>query len=70
MKDPNLFLLIGTALLLFAAIATYLPTGVHHLARKTRSRPPHRALITVARLWFALLALGCVALLILPLLPR
>ena len=68
MKDPTLFLLIGAALLLFAAIAAYLPAGIAHLTRRSKARPPHRALILITRLWFALLAVGCLALLILPLL--
>ena len=70
MKDPNLFLQIGVALVIFTAIAAYLPAGIRQLTRRSKARPPHRVLLTVVRVWFALLALGCVVLLVLPLLHR
>ena len=66
MKDPNLYLLASGALLIFTAIALYAESATAYLSRKTRRAPPPRALLTVTRLWFALLSLGCLALMLAP----
>ena len=70
MKDPSLFLLLGITCILFAGFAAYAHKATLHLSRRTRIKPPHPTLITVTRVWFALLALGCLILLVLPLFQR
>ncbi len=67
MKDANLILILGLTAIVFSLIAAYFHTAITHFARRSRLRPPHPALLAVTRIWFALLALGCVTLLILPL---
>lgn len=67
MRDPNLFLLLAGALIVFAAIAFYVEAATTHLSRKTGTKPPHRMLVQVTRIWFSVLALACLLLLLLPL---
>ena len=68
MKDPSLALTLGFTCIVFAAIAAYIPQVIGHISRRGRLKPPHAGLILVTRLWFALLALGCLTLLVLNLL--
>ena len=70
MKDPTFVSTLGIALFFFAAIAIYVPQVTTHISRRGRLQPPHPTLILVTRLWFALLALGCLTLLVLTLLRR
>ena len=70
MKDPGFVSTLGIALLLFAGIAVFLPRATAHVSRRGSLKPPHPTLVTVVRLWFALLALGCLTLLVLTLLRR
>lgn len=67
MRDPNLFLLLAGALVVFAAIAFYIGPLTTHLSRRTNARPPHRMLVRLTQVWFTVLALGCLLLLVLPL---
>ena len=70
MKDSGFVSTLSVTTLLFAAIAVYTPQATAHISRRGRLKPPHRTLVTVTRLWFALLALGCLTLLVLTLLRR
>ena len=68
--DPNLPFLLCGAFLVFAAIAFYAERATTHLSRRMRARPPHRTLLLVLRGWFTLLAVGCLWILLAPLLLR
>ena len=69
-SDPTFVSTLGISFLLFAAIAAYVPQATTHISRRGGLKPPHTTLILVTRLWFALLALGCLTLLVLTLLRR
>ena len=68
--DPTFVSTLGISFLLFAAIAAYAPHATTHISRRGGLKPPHPTLILVIRLWFALLALGCLTLLVLTLVRR
>jgi hypothetical protein len=67
LRDPSIAALTLGSFLVFAAVALYADRATMHLSRKTRTRPPHKSLL---RGWFALLAVGCLWILLEPVLLR
>ena len=65
MRDPNLAILLGLAVILFAGVAASVHRLTARFSVRAGIRPPHPTLLTVKRLWFALLSLGSLTLLVL-----
>jgi hypothetical protein len=70
LRDPSIAALTLGSFLVFAAVALYADRATMHLSRKTRTRPPHKSLMLLLRGWFALLAVGCLWILLEPVLLR
>ena len=61
--DPELVLLTGLAVVLFSGAAIFFPHFPAHMQRRRNVTPPPAFVMTIFRLWFAVLALASVGLL-------